>query len=433
MINWIVSIFILGILAVSVFRVLGFGGIPFKENKYTKWILCKNKSYNSYTIGKKEFVKVFLGAMCFRIIVYIVSAVALRMFMENDASLDFSGFINKWLQWDGNNYTRIATVGYGGYLEEGEPSMLVFFPFYSWLIKFCMLLIKDVYIAALVVSSICYGIGCCYFYALVCMDYGKEIAKRSLIYLSVFPFAFFYGSMMPESCFFALSAACFYYIRKHKWSLAALTGAMASISRMQGLLLMLPAALEWIEYYKPFLLIRKKKWKELWKVFYSKALWIPAMAAGTLSYLYLNYVVSGNPFKFLQLQKTIWHQQGQYFGEVLTGLFQRAFTTEHSGVGRVSIWIPEVFIFVLTVILLIYAVRKHHSKYVLYLLAYTITNYSLSWLLSAGRYMSVALPVFIFMACFAEEHKWADKWITVVSSMLFGIYLIGYLMSLQIF
>lgn len=261
MVNYIVSIIIWGIIILGIIRVLKFAGIPFKEMKYTKWIWKETKTYQYHEVGKKEYIKVFLIALAFRLIVYIVSAVALRIFMQDETSLDFSVLINKWLQWDGNNYTRIATVGYNGFLEDGQPIMLAFFPLYSWLIKFAMLLIKDVYLAALIVSSICYGIGCCYFYGLVCLDYGKEIGKKAVIYLSIFPFAFFFGSMMPESCFFALSAACFYYIKKHKWSLVALTGAMASISRMQGILLMLPAALEWIEYYKPFLLIREKNGK----------------------------------------------------------------------------------------------------------------------------------------------------------------------------
>lgn len=433
MINFIVSIIIWGIIIFGILRVLKFAGVPFKETKYTRWIWKETKTYNQYEVGKKEYIKVFLVAIAFRLIVYIISAVALRIFMQDETSLDFSVLINKWLQWDANNYTRIATEGYNGYLVDGEPITLVFFPFYSWLIKFAMLLIKDVYLAALIVSSICYGIGCCYFYGLVCLDYGKEIGKKAVIYLSIFPFAFFFGSMMPESCFLALSTACFYYIKKHKWSLVVLTGALASISRMQGILLMLPAALEWIEYYKPILLIREKKWKKLWKAFYSKALLIPGMLVGTLGYLYMNYVITGEPFKFLQYQKSIWYQEGQYFGKVLTGLFERAFTTEHVGVIRASIWIPEVLIFVLVVILLIYGIRKHPSKYVYYLLVYTLANYSLSWLLSAGRYMTVAFPLFIIMADFAQDHEWIDKWIMVIFSMLFGIYLIAYLMTLHIF
>ena len=41
--------------------------------------------------------------------------------------------------------------------------------------------------------------------------------------------------------------------------------------------------------------------------------------------------------------------------------------------------------------------------YTLYAFAYLVLNYSLSWLLSAGRYLSCALPFFLFAAALTEK------------------------------
>ena len=53
--------------------------------------------------------------------------------------------------------------------------------------------------------------------------------------------------------------------------------------------------------------------------------------------------------------------------------------------------------------LLWYARKRFRSMYTLYAFAYLVLNYSLSWLLSAGRYLSCALPFFLFAAALTEK------------------------------
>ena len=54
------------------------------------------------------------------------------------------------------------------------------------------------------------------------------------------------------------SAATLYYIRKHKWYLVGIWGAAAALSRMVGILLAIPAAVEWLEHYKIFEKLKTK-------------------------------------------------------------------------------------------------------------------------------------------------------------------------------
>ena len=98
----------------------------------------------------------------------------------------------------------------------------MFFPLYSWIMKFFLLFINSEEIAALLVASLCYVVGCCYFYAWIAQEHGKETAKNALIFISVFPFSFFLGAMMPESTFFMVASACLYFIKKHHWKTATL-------------------------------------------------------------------------------------------------------------------------------------------------------------------------------------------------------------------
>ena len=83
---------------------------------------------NEEKISKKEIVQVAFGAIVFRIAIYLISALALRVIWENETLLMIDSFLEAWKKWDANNYIRIATVGYGGFWIEGKATTLVFFP-----------------------------------------------------------------------------------------------------------------------------------------------------------------------------------------------------------------------------------------------------------------------------------------------------------------
>lgn len=55
---------------------------------------------------------------------------------------------------------------------------------------------------------------------------------------------------MNESMLLFTSAATLYYIRKHKWYLVGIWGAAAALSRMLGILLAIPAAVECLNITK---------------------------------------------------------------------------------------------------------------------------------------------------------------------------------------
>ena len=68
----------------------------------------------------------------------------------------------------------------------------------------------------------------------------------------------------------------------------------------------------------------------------------------------------------------------------------------------------------------------------LYAFACLILDYSLSWLLSAGRYLSCALPFFLFAADWAEERPAVSAFLTAAMAVLFSLQLILYLTGGQI-
>ena len=114
-----------------------------------------------------------------------------------------------------------------------------------------------------------------------------------MLFLSVYPYAFFFGGIMTESLFLLTTAAGLWYIRRHRWWLAGVWGLLAAMTRMHGILLIGAAAAELVEHMGRF------DWKTIARRL--PALLLPAV--GTLIYLTLNWSVTGNPFAFTVMQQ----------------------------------------------------------------------------------------------------------------------------------
>ena len=83
------------------------------------------------------------------------------------------------------------------------------------------------------------------------------------------------------------------------------------------------------------------------------------------------------------------------------------------------IWYPELILFVVAAALLLYSLRTQPLKYSAYLLVYTLINYSVTFLISGGRYMLNALPLFFFTAFL---HGWCDLLIFSQKILLYHIF-----------
>lgn len=414
-------------------KALNEGGLTLPGKMGVFFSTSTPSSHSSGHTSFKTLIRIFVTALAFRLITYFLSFLILRTLIYPENQFDLSIILRDWVRWDANNYIRIATVGYDGYYENGMATTLVFFPLYSWIMKLFNLFIPSIAACGLIVSTLCYSLGCVFLYALVCEDYGKSIAKRTVILISVFPFSFFFGAIMPESTFLLTGCACMYFARKRHFVLSGIFGALASLSRMQGLLLAVFFVAEWINAYKPFTLLKGKEYKTLCKHIFSKLSPVLIMPVGTLIYLYQNYAVTGDAFKFLEYQERVWGQHAQYFGQTVADNFRNLTTTLWSETQSVCIWLPQFVLFFLCTATLVYGLRRHRSGYILFLVLYLIMNYTPSLLLSGGRYMCVAFPMFIILGDFFETHPKLWEGAIITSSLLFTLYMGTYLDYGQVF
>lgn len=141
-----------------------------------------------------------------------------------------------WQRFDTLWYLKIAAQGYSP--TDGST---VYFPLYPVLIRSSgTVLLGNYLLAALIISNLaCVG-ALFYLYKLAHIEVGRGAARRSVIYLAIFPTAFFFLAAYTESLFLLLTLAAFYWAKRDRWWLAGALGALASLTRLQGIVLAIP-------------------------------------------------------------------------------------------------------------------------------------------------------------------------------------------------
>jgi mannosyltransferase PIG-V len=151
-----------------------------------------------------------------------------------------------WERFDGLWFLRIATKGY----VDGDGSA-AFFPLYPLAIRAVSFLIGGHPLAAsLVVSNLAFLAALIVLYFLTCSELSEPAARKTILYLSVFPTAFFFLAPYSESLFLLLSVASFWAARRRKWPLAAAFGALAASTRSLGILIAPALALEAVHQWR---------------------------------------------------------------------------------------------------------------------------------------------------------------------------------------
>lgn len=99
--------------------------------------------------------------------------------------------------------------------------------------------------AALLVSNACMAGALVVLHGLTRLEgMTREAARSTVLLVALFPTAFFLLAPYSESLFLLLSVSAFWFARRDRWWLAALTGALAAATRSVGIVLVLALVVE---------------------------------------------------------------------------------------------------------------------------------------------------------------------------------------------
>ncbi len=367
-----------------------------------------------------------LGAL---LAMYGVSALYCAVFQE---SLSWTELANAWSHWDAKHYIKLAELGYHDYVEDGQHLFLVFFPLYPWLVRLLHSMIDSYALCGHLLSGACFTAGCYVLARLVTEDFGWRAARLSLALTAAYPFAFFFAAMYTESLFFLLSVTVFYCIRKHRWLWAGLFGALAALTRMQGVLLTAAALVEYAGTEHPIQKLGRRDWRGLWRDVWRRLAPLAIVAVGVAVYLWLNYAVEGDPFRFTYYQKEHWSQGFKPLPDCLRIIWNNL-TDKWGERLMFTTWGPDLAVFILCLAAAVYGVRRLPPAWMAYFLLCIFLNYSLSWPLSCGRYMTCTFPLFVTAAVAGQKRPALTQFAAGAGALMQGAYLMAYLSGSSVF
>ena len=350
----------------------------------------------------------------------------------SDGGLTWGEAFQQLQRWDAAHYIHLIEEGYQGYTENGQHLFLVFFPGYVWAVRLLRLVIPSTALAGTALSCLCYGGACCYLYRLAGEAYNGRVARDALLYMSLFPFSFFSGLVMTEGLFLLATTGACWYAWRGKWLAFGLFGALAALTRMTGLLVIVVGVIRLLEAYRPLELPVGKSLGRCWKPLLLRLPLTLLPAAGTLLYLLLNLWVDGDPFAFASHQEH-WHQGYLWISQVVEYIGRYLGDNLGSSFGW-AVWAPALALFVVGLALLYWAaLRKGHPAGLLaYGFCFFVATYSLSWLLSAGRYLSTCFVLFLFLAKLTQRRPALRAALLGGEGVLLGVYLCAFLAGAQV-
>jgi hypothetical protein len=149
-----------------------------------------------------------------------------------------SGYvIDVWARWDSVWFLRLAHDGYGG----TEQAAAAFYPLYPLLTGVLGRVLFGHYLLAGVLISLAAALGAfVLLYQLAEPRLGPAGARRTVLYLAVFPFALFLQAVYSESLFLLLVLASFLLAERGSFLGAGVAAGLAWLTRPVGIAL-LPA------------------------------------------------------------------------------------------------------------------------------------------------------------------------------------------------
>lgn len=176
---------------------------------------------------------------------------------------------------DAAHYLAIAQQGYA-------TTSTAFFPLYPLLLA-----LMPSPIWGVLLSTLCFGVGL-YVTGRLAHTYGFD-AERTMWWVALFPGSHFFSAVMPEALFLMLASGSMLAARREYWVTAGVCAALASATRVQGILL-------W-----PALLLESRRMR-------LSLLLLPPL--GLLTFMAYLGATTGNPLAFISGHEDFGHDGG---------------------------------------------------------------------------------------------------------------------------
>lgn len=316
--------------------------------------------------------------------------------------VDMTGLLLSWKHWDAIDYIQIAQFGYQNSVETA------FFPLFPILVKCVALLFGNhaYTLAAMLVSNLALFGALYVLYQIASDALGEQVGRRTLLYLCLFPTAFFFFTGYNESLFLLLTCSTLFALRHQKWILAGGLGALAALTRSAGVLLILPFLYElWMARD-----ISQPGFPKQIVGLIPKTLPIMLIPLGTLYYSYYCWKNFGNPLSFAVAEKS-WGRSFTFpWTGVIEGFRQIFFVQPFGSFMEVHtlIDLSAVLAFIALAIVGWRYLSLRYTIWIVILLLFMLSGSAIATadpLFADQRYVLEMFPGFITLALLSIKHN----------------------------
>src|SRR5712691_4136644 len=309
-----------------------------------------------------------------------------------------------WARWDSVFFVRIAEHGY-------DKASAAFPPLYPGLVAVLGRVFFGHYVLAGIAVSLASTFGAFVLLHRIAEQWlGAEGARRTLLYLALFPTALFLEAVYSESLYLLLVLGAFVLAERGRFAAAGVTAGLAILARVAGVALL------------PALALMAWRSRERGRAFAGLALVGPVAAV----YPLLLWQQVGDPWAFAHAQDR-WHRHLSHAGP-FGGIWDALVHWTPSGAAvdhAIAVNAEDLAFLALFLVLTVAVWRRFGAAYGLFAavsLAIPLSYPSSRWpLLSLPRFGLVIFPFFLALAVSTNGRPRLHTALVACSSLLLGI------------
>lgn len=318
------------------------------------------------------------------------------------------GWLEVWNRWDAPHYLDLARQGY---VSTGvESRWIVFYPLYPWLVRAFAFVFQDYLLSAFIVSALASVAAALLLQRLAALDADERTARAAVFFMLAFPTAYFLHIGYTESLFMALALGCFLAARRRVWWLAGVLGALAALTRVNGLLL-IPALIT--EAYAQQREEPQGRLRPDW-------LFIALVGLGFVGYLLLNRYALGDALAFLRVQEEHWFRS---FSPPWVSVGEAWRSTQwRAPADAVMVGWMELVFALLGLGCTLWCALRLRASYAVWMGANWLLFTSTKFLLSVPRYTLIMFPAYLLFAHAATRRPALGGAIAAASLLLLALF-----------
>lgn len=297
-----------------------------------------------------------------------------------------------YARWDSGWYISIAKNGY--FFDSIKNSSVAFFPLFPLLMKAVFFLtgLQEAWSGALI-NIILTPFLLVTLFKLLRIDFSESVSFRTVIYLLLFPTAFFFIGVFSDTLFLLLAVLSIYEARNRHWLSSGLLAFLGTLTRPMGVTLLFILAIEYLSVKRYDLMnsIKSLDWLPI-------LLPIPALG----SHLIFMWIKFGMPFAPFIAEKTWGRKLSNPIHTVLGYLYriisEPIFTNENFH------FLLNFSVLIIFTVLISFLYKKVRVSYIIFSLFIFLPPILTGTLSGINRYVLAIFPAFIILGL--REEKW---------------------------